>query len=615
VGDQRCKIGIGLDTLERQRMEDALRRSQGRLRAAVDLLALGLYDWDPQTNALEWDARVKAIWGLPADAHVDYEVWRAHVHPDDLDRVLAAVEKCADPGGDGVYDVEYRVIGADGVERWVATRGKTSFQAGKPVAFAGIALDITARKRADERLRESEARLSAILAQLPVGVALLDREGRFILHGGLLGCLWDQTIPSRDPRLATKWRSYDSEGRLLDPSRYPGARALRGETVAPGIDFMHTAAAGRDVWIRVAAAPFRNADGRIEGAVAILENVDHEKRAEQAIRESEERFRQFAEYSSNVIWMLSLEDRRLEYLSPAYDNIWGQSRDLSLGYWIETIHLDDREQAAAALDRASLGEVIVREYRIVRPDGAMRSIRETLFPMRDRRGHLQRIGGITQDVTIRTGSLVYLIDGDETSRANLQLMILRAGYSVKSFVSGSDFLAVAPVLALGCVVVDSRSPAAGGLTVPRQLRANGSQLPVLMAGTSHGNVALAVAAMKAGAVDWIEMPCEPDVLLGAIAAALADIRDATAKKREVELARARIAGMSMRERQVLEGLLAGHTNKMIGRDLGISPRTVELHRANVMEKLGAQTLTEAVLLTAAAGIPPASQRIRHGPAR
>ena len=211
-------------------------------------------------------------------------------------------------------------------------------------------------------------------------------------------------------------------------------------------------------------------------------------------------------------------------------------------------------------------------------------------------------------MTIRTGSLVYLIEGDEAARNEFQLLLIRAGYSVKAFASGADFLAVAPVLALGCVVLDSRSPATGGLMVPRHLKANGSPLPVLMIGRSNGDVASAVQAMKAGAVDWIEMPSDPDVLLTAIASALADIRAVAEQSREVELVRGRVAAMSTRERQVLEGLLAGGTNKTIGRDLGISPRTVELHRASVMEKLGVQNLTKAMLLIAAAGIGPIPQR-------
>ena len=146
------------DLIERSLAEAALRESESRLQAAVDLLGLGLYDWDPQTDALTWDARIKAIWGLPPDAVVDYAAWRAGVHPEDLARVDAAIAACTDPGGDGVYNVEYRVRGADGVERWVATRGRTVFQDGRAVAFHGVALDITAHKRTEEAMRESDER-------------------------------------------------------------------------------------------------------------------------------------------------------------------------------------------------------------------------------------------------------------------------------------------------------------------------------------------------------------------------------------------------------------------------------------------------------------------------
>jgi FixJ family two-component response regulator len=140
-------------------------------------------------------------------------------------------------------------------------------------------------------------------------------------------------------------------------------------------------------------------------------------------------------------------------------------------------------------------------------------------------------------------------------------------------------------------------------------------LPVLVTGTSRGDVKLAVQAMKAGAAEWLEMPYDQATLLAAVASALADIRTATEQNRDAELARGHIAGMSVRERQVLEGLLGGGTNKTIGRDLGISPRTVELHRASVMERLGVQTLTEAVLLAAAAGVRAAHRTRKAKPPR
>lgn len=128
--------------------DEALRRSEARLKAAVALVELGQYSWDPATNKLDWDERVKALWGLPPDAYIDYDLFLSAIHPDDRERVAAEIAKCTDPHGDGIYDVEYRVIGADQIERWVATRGHTTFQGETPIGFLGVALDVTERKRA-----------------------------------------------------------------------------------------------------------------------------------------------------------------------------------------------------------------------------------------------------------------------------------------------------------------------------------------------------------------------------------------------------------------------------------------------------------------------------------
>ncbi|MEN3352413.1 MAG: hypothetical protein V7640_571 [Betaproteobacteria bacterium] len=158
-GNRRI-IGVSFDITERKRTEKALRESEARLQAAVDLVKLGRYAWDPQTNALQWDETVKAMWGLAPGTAVDYDVWRAGVHPDDLARVEAAIQRCADPESDGVYDIEYRVIGKnDGSERWIATRGQTVLENGRPVWFYGVAIDITQRKHTELALeRRVEAR-------------------------------------------------------------------------------------------------------------------------------------------------------------------------------------------------------------------------------------------------------------------------------------------------------------------------------------------------------------------------------------------------------------------------------------------------------------------------
>jgi PAS domain-containing protein len=118
---------------------------------------------------------------------------------------------------------------------------------------------------------------------------MLDREGRFVLRGGPLSSLLYDTIPSRESRTVGRWRGFDANGEALSLSQYPSARALRGETVTPGLDFMHVGDDGRETWFRCSAAPFRDEAGEIVGAVLILQDIDEEKRSEQRLRESDAR--------------------------------------------------------------------------------------------------------------------------------------------------------------------------------------------------------------------------------------------------------------------------------------------------------------------------------------
>lgn len=147
-------IGISYDITNRKQREQALHESQNRLKSAVELAGLGLYsiEIDGRKSRLTWDARVRKMWGLSDRTKVTFQIWLDGIHPEDRDRVEAAVEQAYDPVGDGLYDVEYRVLGGDGVERWIATRGETRFENGKPVFFLGVALDITQRKMIEHGL-------------------------------------------------------------------------------------------------------------------------------------------------------------------------------------------------------------------------------------------------------------------------------------------------------------------------------------------------------------------------------------------------------------------------------------------------------------------------------
>jgi len=197
--------------------------------------------------------------------------------------------------------------------------------------------------------------------------------------------------------------------------------------------------------------------------------------------------------------------------------------------------------------------------------------------------------------------LIHVIDDEESVRRGTSFFLKSSGYAVRTWESGVDFLKEVRRVEPGCILLDIGMAEMDGLEVQRQLNVRGVTLPVIVL-TGHGDIAMAVKAMKAGAVDFLEKPFETDALEEAIRRAL----DRLAAENEV-LARAADAEvvlgvLSEREREVLEGLAQGYSNKTIAHNLGISPRTVEVHRANIMAKLHARSLSGALRIAFAAGM-------------
>jgi two-component system response regulator FixJ len=197
--------------------------------------------------------------------------------------------------------------------------------------------------------------------------------------------------------------------------------------------------------------------------------------------------------------------------------------------------------------------------------------------------------------------LVHVIDDDDPVRDSIVFLVQSFGFEVRAYNSAVAFLAEIGPAPVGCVVTDVRMPNLSGLDLLSRMRELFITLPVIVI-TGHGDIPLAVQAMKQGAVDFIEKPFEEQRLVDAVRQALAATTSQSARDESVAVAKAKVAALSPRERQTLEGLVKGQPNKIIAHELGISPRTVEVHRAHLMEKMGADSLPEMVRLALMAGI-------------
>ena len=204
-------------------------------------------------------------------------------------------------------------------------------------------------------------------------------------------------------------------------------------------------------------------------------------------------------------------------------------------------------------------------------------------------------------------TVIYVIDDDEAARQSLEFLLKTAGLKVLSFDGAKPFFEVLPNIRSGCVITDVRMPDITGIDLLRKVKESGIDIPVIVI-TGHGDIGLAVEAMKIGAIDFFEKPFDDDALLSAVRNSLSRTAGSAQRNAELSQINDKLAALSNRERQVLEGLVAGKANKVIAFDLGISPRTVEIYRANLMTKMGANSLSDLVRMAMTAGILDSSAK-------
>jgi len=198
-------------------------------------------------------------------------------------------------------------------------------------------------------------------------------------------------------------------------------------------------------------------------------------------------------------------------------------------------------------------------------------------------------------------AIVHVIDDDEAVRQSIEFLLRTSGVTARTYDSASAFLDVLSTIESGCIITDVRMPGISGIELLRRLGEMQIRIPVIVI-TGHGDVPLAVEAMKNGAIDFLEKPFEDELLLGSVRSALNRSQENAARDAERSEVEARLATLTNRERDVLEGLVAGKPNKIIAFDLAISPRTVEIYRANVMTKMEAASLSELVRMTLVVGV-------------
>jgi two-component system response regulator FixJ len=196
--------------------------------------------------------------------------------------------------------------------------------------------------------------------------------------------------------------------------------------------------------------------------------------------------------------------------------------------------------------------------------------------------------------------LVHIIDDDDALRDSLSFLLSTAGIATIAHDSAAAYLSDTRRSASGCIITDVRMPGISGIDLLRKLKADGSSVPVIVM-TGHGDVPLAVEAMKLGAFDFLEKPFDDEALLASVRSALGHREKHSMQEKERKHIEERLAQLSARERQVLDGLVAGQANKVIAYELGISPRTVEIYRANVMTKMQAASLSDLVRMALISG--------------
>lgn len=387
--------------LARARASVAQRQAEA-YRLAIEATQDAVWDWDKLTDRIAWSDAIASVFGwTDAVRGTDTSWWLERVHPGDRDRVAATLQAIIDRGDSSWSWAEgYRFQRADGSYADVLDRGGwlTRDARGQVVRMVGAMLDVTERRQAERALRESEAKYLAIFELNMVPMCIRHEDGRVLEANDAYLRLTGYTREDlRAGRIA--WSAFTLPGELHRDQR--AMQEIRELGTCPPYEKIYALPDGRRVPVLIGGSRLDNLTDR---AISFVLDLSALKRAEESLRESELRFRQLAENTRDVFWIVDLNERRVIYVSPAYEQIWGMScAAVCADYqvWEDSIHAEDRARAVSALsDNVRYGPA-AEEYRLFTPEGQMRWVRDRAFPVPDESGQVYRIAGIAEDITER----------------------------------------------------------------------------------------------------------------------------------------------------------------------------------------------------------------------
>ena len=627
-GQTQRIVGLGADITERKRAEEALRASEDRYRTLYELASDAFLEVRPDDDIIHSNKAAADMLGYTVEELTGLSGTDDIIAPEVFEETARACREQLEERGRFLVDTLW--VRKDGSRVPVSVSGQPLVVGGRQQLML-IGRDITERERAQQKLRMSEEMIRTMFDSAPVGVVIADERGMLIETNRYL----QETFGYTESELQG---THISE--LAHPDDADACSNQFSELVLGNISRFEMSKRcllkdGSVGWANIMFSAVRRPDHTFRFGLGMIADITERKRAEEMLRESEQKFRVLAENTADVFWIFDPNDKRSPYVSPAYEELWGRTRESlreDSKSWLATVHPDDRERVSEAFEKQVETGEYEAEYRIIRPDGSLRWIWDRGFAVKDKSGLTQRIVRIAADITERKRAEEALRESEDQFRAIFNTAPIGVAIADKDgiLVETNGWLQEM----FGYADDELRGMRISDLTHPDDREAYANLFDDLVrGGSSRLQLNMRCLLKNGSAVSanvTISAVLGPD---GTFRFGFAMIEDVSERLRAEEILRktreeieSRVElrmrsggayGLTFREFTVLHHVAEGKSDKEIGLELGISPLTVQKHVANILSKMEAGSRTEAGVRAEREGLldelVPAARRASTGP--